>query len=492
MEKKTQAWPEIVLSSSDAGISQAISRAVKSGKLRKIAPRIYTSSLTEPAIAIIKRHRYYILSQLYPGAVISHRSALTGGFSSDDSIVMSFPYTKNISIPGMSIRLIKGPGPDEEDMPFLENLYIASQARAFLENVQMGRARIGQAKTLPIEEVETRLDKIIRIWGEEEIQKLRDQARRVASRLNMNVEFEYLDKVIGALLGTREVAQLKTEIGQSRARKLSFDPERIELFSTLAAHIMSVNRKNLPSTVQTPQAKINEAFFESYFSNFIEGTRFEITEAEKIIFENKIFPARPEDSHDILSTFRIVSDDTIMRSVPASAEQFLMLLRERHAMLMHARENVLPGKFKDIVNRAGGTVFVKPEEVPGTLIKGFELYQQLPEGVDRSFFMMFLISEVHPFIDGNGRIARIFMNCELEAHGCCRIIIPTVYREDYLLAIRKLSRTGDPAAYTKMLLHAQSFTHSISFDEYTRALIQLRASNAFMEPHEAKLAIESL
>jgi fido (protein-threonine AMPylation protein) len=35
--------------------------------------------------------------------------------------------------------------------------------------------------------------------------------------------------------------------------------------------------------------------------------------------------------------------------------------------------------------------------------------------------MMFLISEVHPFADGNGRIARIMMNAELVAAGEERI-----------------------------------------------------------------------
>jgi hypothetical protein len=33
----------------------------------------------------------------------------------------------------------------------------------------------------------------------------------------------------------------------------------------------------------------------------------------------------------------------------------------------------------------------------------------------RAAFMLFLISEVHPFIDGNGRVARVMMNAELVA-----------------------------------------------------------------------------
>lgn len=40
--------------------------------------------------------------------------------------------------------------------------------------------------------------------------------------------------------------------------------------------------------------------------------------------------------------------------------------------------------------------------------------------------MKFLISEIHPFNDGNGRLARIMMNAELVAENEEKIIIPTV------------------------------------------------------------------
>ena len=40
----------------------------------------------------------------------------------------------------------------------------------------------------------------------------------------------------------------------------------------------------------------------------------------------------------------------------------------------------------------------------------------------RAVFIMFLVSEVHPFVDGNGRIAPIMKRAELVAAGesCCR------------------------------------------------------------------------
>ena len=155
---------------------------------------------------------------------------------------------------------------------------------------------------------------------------------------------------------------------------------------------------------------------------------------------------------------------------------------------MAAREDKMPGKFKDVVNRAGNTVFVAPEEIRGTLAKGFAFYQQLKPGIARALFMMFMISEVHPFVDGNGRVSRIMMNAELDAAKQCRIIIPTVYREDYLLALRRLSRQQDPAVYVRMMLRAQAFTFSIPFEDYSQALIKLRASNAFLESNEGVLS----
>lgn len=61
----------------------------------------------------------------------------------------------------------------------------------------------------------------------------------------------------------------------------------------------------------------------------------------------------------------------------------------------------------------------------------FERIRGLSHALARAIMMMFVVTEVHPFIDGNGRTARLAMNCMLSAGERSRIIIPTVYREDY-------------------------------------------------------------
>lgn len=127
----------------------------------------------------------------------------------------------------------------------------------------------------------------------------------------------------------------------------------------------------------TDEVRTNEAFFEAYFSNFIEGTEFEVEEAVDIVFNGNIPEERPKDAHDILGTYEVVSDRREMVVTPGDFEGFVGLLRRRHARIMAGRLEVLPGVFKSKVNRAGTTTFVKPEDVVGTLREGFRIYQRL-------------------------------------------------------------------------------------------------------------------
>ncbi|HZK93079.1 MAG TPA: Fic family protein [Prolixibacteraceae bacterium] len=102
-----------------------------------------------------------------------------------------------------------------------------------------------------------------------------------------------------------------------------------------------------------------------------------------------------------------------MNKTPATHEELFLLLQNRHRILMREREDCNPGLFKEINNQAGSTFFVDHTLVKGTLQHSFKYYLALKEPMARALFMMFLISEVHPFLDRNGRISRIMMNAEL-------------------------------------------------------------------------------
>jgi Fic family protein len=117
-----------------------------------------------------------------------------------------------------------------------------------------------------------------------------------------------------------------------------------------------------------------------------------------------------------------------------------------------------------------------------------ELYADLAPGFPRAAFVMFLVAGVHPFTDGNGRMARIMMSAELVAAGSSTIIIPTVYRDDYLLALRALTRRHRSAPLVGMLRKAERFSN-LDFSNYPRTIATLEQRNWFKEPDEARIAV---
>ena len=102
--------------------------------------------------------------------------------------------------------------------------------------------------------------------------------------------------------------------------------------------------------------------------------------------------------------------------------------------------------------------------------------------------MRFLISEVHPFADGNGRVARIMMNAELVAAGENRIIVPTIYRNNYLMTLKALSQNGVPGALVRVIDFAQKYTAAVDFSDLDRARLVLDRTHAFADPDEGRSA----
>ena len=94
-----------------------ILRAVKAGKMRKLASKIYADELNVSPEDIIRRHRHEIVAHFYPGAVISHRSALEGNVSPGGKLHVTVPraVAPVRKLPGLEIRVWRGPAPQAGD-----------------------------------------------------------------------------------------------------------------------------------------------------------------------------------------------------------------------------------------------------------------------------------------------------------------------------------------------------------------------------------------
>jgi fido (protein-threonine AMPylation protein) len=489
-EKSLHPLPEIVLST--RATSYRVSRDASAGRLKKIAPRLYTTRVMEPPERVIRRNLWDVVGLLSPGAVISQRTALELKPTSDGSVFITGRYNRTLKLPGVTLRMVPGPGPLEGDARYGEKLWIASQARAYLENLKPTRRRSGAGRALSQEEIEDRLERMLRVSGEKALNDLRDAAQRVAPALKLTKELAKLQDLIGKLLGSR-AGGLSGSVARARLAGLPYDADRLPVFDSLVAELRSWPAVDRPRVGVKEGAFDIEAFFDAYFSNYIEGTEFEVDEAVGIVFEHRIPAQRPKDAHDILGTYRLLSD---LREMSHSAvtevddlEGFLDLLRRRHRTMLADRPEVGPGEFKTKPNRAGNTEFVAPELVRGTLQKGLQRFRALDAPFARAAFMMFLVAEVHPFTDGNGRIARVMMNAELIAGGQRRIIVPTVYKDDYLGALRALTRSRRTDVLPKMLDRAQLFTSRIDFSDLAAARRALDEAQAFREPREGRLRI---
>jgi len=314
--------------------------------------------------------------------------------------------------------------------------------------------------------------------GEEELSRLREEARALAPTIGLDDEFLVLDELVGSILGTRE-SKLISAAGKARTAHSPYDPDRLTLFENLASTLRATPLKQPASVTLSETARTNFAFLESYFSNFIEGTEFDVQKARGFVLDGKPIEERPKDSHDVLGVFRQAIDRGWSNQTLASGEAVLTQLRARHADQMRERPEVGPGEFKVKANRAGNTEFVDPKLVRGTLIEGSKLLPSVSSGIARALLSMFLVSEVHPFSDGNGRLARLVMNAELSVVNSCRIIVPTLFREEYLDCLRVLTRDGNPAPFIAAMQKIHEWTAAFDYENLDRVISDMQACNAF-------------
>lgn len=475
--------PEIF--GSDASNATAVHRAVAAGDARRIARSLYTRNVDEPLEAVVRRNWAAATAHYVPGGVVVDRSAFEARPSEDGSLFIdggpNWRANRTYRLPGLWLRPRRGPGPQHGDMPHMNGLFYSSRPRAWLDNVRPSRARGGTARTLTEAELERELNRVVSIRGQAALNELRDQARELAGSLDAQDAFAAFDDLVGALQGTCD-APLATSGAKAARAGQPHDVRRVELFAALQAALLVEVFQRRP---EQPGSFPALSFIEAYFSNWIEGTEFELHEAEEIVFERAIPEQRYEDAHDILGTFDLVNDATKRNLVPRSADEFIDLLRAHHSAILERRPRALPGEFKRRENRAGATSFVHPDLVQGTLREGFRYLEALPAGIARAIFYQFLISEVHPFADGNGRVARVFMNAELSSQARQRIVIPLVFRDNYLQSLRALSRNGDPAPLIRVLDYAERYAAAIQWQDLATAERVLAETNAFVTPEEA-------
>ena len=197
------------------------------------------------------------------------------------------------------------------------------------------------------------IDRICQIDGDAKLSRYREDAVRLAEVVGASPDrVASLSRMIGAALGTQEIKTGSKALTARQAR-LPYDQGRPRLFGTLIDALRESAPQNRPVPDKAADRYQHLPFFEAYFSNFIEGTEFELDDAVDVVYAGKQIAGRANDSHDLTGTYRVVGDLEDMSTTATSSGEFLQLLRSRHATILPGRPEKNLGHFKETPNEPG-------------------------------------------------------------------------------------------------------------------------------------------
>ncbi len=144
-----------------------------------------------------------------------------------------------------------------------------------------------------------------------------------------------------------------------------------------------------------------------------------------------------------------------------------------HQMILKGINDAYAGRYRDVAVRIAGSnvVLPNPVKVP-ELMENFTkwLWNDSKEHpVKIAADTHFKLVSVHPFVDGNGRTARLLMNLILMQAGYPPAIIKTEDRKFYINAIEKGQLTEELDDYYKVIYEAIDSSLDIYLDALERS-----------------------
>jgi len=210
------------------------------------------------------------------------------------------------------------------------------------------------------------------------------------------------------------------------------------------------------------QQSIQEAFNieYTYDSNRIEGNTLTLRETELVIHKGLTIGGKPLVEHlEAINHYEAIA---LLRDVvkeQTDLNSFLLL--SLHGLILRGIDRDNAGRFRSVPVMISGSRHVPPQ--PWQLDKLMEDYfndyledQSQLHPILLAADMHERLVSIHPFIDGNGRTARLIMNLILLQHGFPIAIIhgDTGSRLAYYNALEKCNLTGDKSDFHVLIAQA--------------------------------------
>lgn len=192
----------------------------------------------------------------------------------------------------------------------------------------------------------------------------------------------------------------------------------------------------------------------TYSSNALEGNSLTETETKIVLEEGITIGGKLlKDHYEVVGhaqaydyLYRILEKEKI-------EENDILQL---HRLFYYRIDVENAGKYRNEQVYITGTDFLppKPEQIP-RLMK--EFVENLPKKqkeyheIEFAALLHLNFVTIHPFIDGNGRCARLLMNLALLKTGYVVTIIPPILRNEYISSIKTAQMTKDNTVFINFI-----------------------------------------
>lgn len=220
------------------------------------------------------------------------------------------------------------------------------------------------------------------------------------------------------------------------------------------------NRKKLQQLLlNKDNQKVLNAWLKTelaYTSNGIEGNTLTRKETELAIEENLTSGAKPIN-HYLEAINHARAFEFILEAGKNKAKINESFVLQLHKIILSGIDNTNAGFYRSVRVRISGseTILPNPLKVPD-LMADFGVWLTKVHGdvLDFALEAHYRLVSIHPFIDGNGRTARLLLNAILLECGYAPIIIRKIDRRRYLSALETYQTRQNSEPYVNFMLSA--------------------------------------
>lgn len=184
----------------------------------------------------------------------------------------------------------------------------------------------------------------------------------------------------------------------------------------------------------------------TYSSNALEGNSLTESETKVVIEDGLTVQGKP--LHDVYEALGHAEAYDHLQFMAADKRLEVADILKLHELFYRRIDPSQAGKFRTVPVFISGSHYPLPlpEQIP-VLMDKFLMWYQQNETELHPLELAALVHQkfvfIHPFVDGNGRVARLLMNLVLLRFGYPITIIPPILRLEYIAALEKAHRSTD-------------------------------------------------